>query len=125
LDDAASADERRERADLLARAVMRAAAKYAITKAVKDEKGEVAGRIANIGASLLERADVRSWHLLPQEIALVRVRAPTGQHQLQLAIGGPDASRVELGPINVRPGLTTITAVRLWREPTMAQIATR
>lgn len=114
LDDAALADEGRERAALLARAVARAAAKYVVIKAVKDKTGAVAGSIANIGASLLERADIRSWHLLPQEITLLRVRAAPGQRQLQLAIGR-EASRVELGPVTVRAGMVTIAAVRLWR----------
>jgi len=116
LDDATVADAGRERTALLARAVARAAAKYVVTKAVKDKKGEVAGSIANIGASLLERADIRSWHLLPQEITLLRAHTPAGQRQLQLAIGS-EASRIEIGPVNVRAGMVTIAAVRLWRDP--------
>jgi hypothetical protein len=124
LDDAVVADEGRERVALLARAIARAAAKYVVTKAVKDNKGEVAGSIANIGASLLERADVRSWHLLPQEITLLRVHAPAGQRQLQLTLG-PDGSRIEIGPVNVRAGSVTIAAVRLWRDPETRVIAAR
>ena len=114
LDEATIADEGRERSALLARAVARAAAKYVVTKAVRDKKGEVAGSIANIGASLLERADIRSWHLLPQDITLLRVHAPAGRRQLQLAIGS-EARRIELGPVNVRAGMISIAAVRLWR----------
>ena len=114
LDEATIADEGRERTALLARAVARAAAKYVVTKAVRDKKGQVAGSIANIGASLLERADNRSWHLLPQEITLLRVHAPAGQRQLQLAIGSEER-RIELGPVSVRAGMVSITAVRLWR----------
>lgn len=126
IDDAVSSDEHRERAVLLARAVTRVAAKYAITKAVKDKSGEVAGTIANIGASLMERADVRSWHLLPQEITLLRVRAPAGQRNLQVAISNEAGSaRVDVGAVNVRAGLMTITAVRLWREPAPAVVAVR
>jgi hypothetical protein len=124
LDDAVVADEGRERVALLARAIARAAAKYVVTKAVKDNKGDVAGSIANIGASLLERADVRSWHLLPQEITLLRVRAPAGQRQLQLAVGS-DGSRIKIGPVNVRAGAVTIAAVRLWRDPETRVIAAR
>jgi uncharacterized protein len=126
LDDAVSADEHRERSALLARAAARAAAKYALTKAIKDKKGDAAGTIANIGASLMERADVRSWHLLPQEITLLRVRAPAGQRNVQLAIDGSiGTERVDLGSVNVRSGLLTITAVRLWREPAPAIVAVR
>ena len=122
LDDAVTADEQRERVSILARATARAAAKYVITKAVKDKKGEVAGSIANIGASLMERADIRSWHLLPQEISLLRVRLPAGQHNLQVAIGA-ESARVDVGAVSVRAGLTTIAAVRLWSEPSPALIA--
>lgn len=111
VDDAALADQGRERVALLSRAVVRAAAKYAISKAVKDKKGEVAGTIANVGASLLERADVRSWHLLPQEVVLLRVRLPSGQHHLQVASGG---DVVDVGLVNVRPGTVTLGTARLW-----------
>ena len=54
------------------------------------KKGEVAGTIANVGASLLERADIRSWHLLPQEITLMRVRASAGVHNLQVYANAAD-----------------------------------
>jgi hypothetical protein len=124
LDDAVTADEQRERVSLLMRATARAAAKYVIAKAVKDKKGEVAGSIANIGASLMERADIRSWHLLPQEISLLRVRVPAGQHSLQVAIG-TDSARVDVGAVSVRAGLTTIAAVRLWKEPAPPLIAAK
>lgn len=125
IDDAASADEARERLALLTRGAARAAAKYVITKAVKD-KSDVAGTIANIGASLMERADVRSWHLLPQEITLLRVRAPAGRRTLQLTVGGGAGSeRVDVDPVLVRSGLMTITAVRLWQEPVPDVVAVR
>jgi hypothetical protein len=124
LDDAVTADEQRERASILTRATARAAAKYVVTKAVKDKKGEVAGSIANIGASLMERADIRSWHLLPQEISLLRVSVPAGQHSLQVAIGA-ESARVDVGAVSVRAGLTTIAAVRLWTEPARALIAVK
>ena len=118
IDDASAVDERRERAALALRAAARAAAKYAVTKAIKDKKGEVAGEIANFGASLLERADVRSWHLLPQEISLIRVRVPAGTRNVRLQVGEGWAVRtVELGSVLVRRGELTILPVRLWRDP--------
>lgn len=115
LDDAVGADEGRERAGTIARATARAAAKFAVTKAVKDKKGEVAGTIANIGASLLERADVRSWHLLPQTVTLLRVRLPAGQHRLQLDVG-EGLSRIDMGDVMVRAGELTLASTRAWRE---------
>jgi tetratricopeptide (TPR) repeat protein len=118
VDDAVEVDADRERGGIVARAALRAAAKYAVTKAIKDKKGEVAGTIANFGASLLERADVRSWHLLPQEITLLRIPMATGTHQVRLAIGdGPDTRFVDLGSVTVRHGAVTLAPIRLWRDP--------
>jgi hypothetical protein len=118
VDDASAVDERRERLAIAARATGRAAAKYVATKAIKDKKGEVAGQIANFGASLLERADVRSWHLLPQEISLLRVRLPAGTRAVRLQVGEGSAVRtVDVGRVAVRRGELTIVPVRLWRDP--------
>jgi uncharacterized protein len=127
VDDAASADERRDRLAMLARAAARAGAKYALAKAAKDGKGELAGTLANYGASLLERADVRSWHLLPQEIQLLRAKVPAGTHVARLqVIEGGIARMIEIGSVAVRPGALTIETVRLWRDgPSTVAIARR
>jgi hypothetical protein len=127
VDDAASADERRDRLAMLARAAARAGAKYALAKAAKDGKGELAGTLANYGASLLERADVRSWHLLPQEIQLLRAKVPAGTHAARLqVIDGGIARMIEIGSVAVRPGALTIETVRLWRDgPSTVAIARR
>ena len=124
VDDASAADERRERGAIIARAAARAAAKYAVVKAVRDKKGEVAGTLANLGASLLERADVRSWHLLPGEIALVRLRLPAGRQRVVLRIGeGALARSVEVGTVLVRPGSVQVAPVRLWQAPPPVPVA--
>jgi hypothetical protein len=117
IDEAASADERRDRVAMLARATARAGAKYALTKVVKDKKGELAGTLANYGASLLERADVRSWHLLPQEVLVFRTRLPAGTHLVRLEVAdGATVRTVELGPVVVRAGSVTIEPFRIWRD---------
>lgn len=123
VDDATDADAHRERTSVLTRALVRAAAKYAITKAVKDKQGDVAGTMANIGASLLERADVRSWHLLPQEITVLRLRAPVGHHQL--ALTAADGSVIDLGTVAVRAGRVSIATARVWNERAERAIAAR
>lgn len=121
VDDASEVDARRERVAIATRAVARAAAKYVVTKAIKDKKGETAGKIANFGASLLERADVRSWHLLPQMITLARVRVPAGTRTVRIDLGDGDGVRtIDLGPAVVRAGMLTIVPVRLWRDPPLA-----
>ena len=127
VDDAASADERRDRLAMLARATLRAGAKYAVTKAVKDKKGDAAGTLANYGASLLERADVRAWHLLPQEVQLYRTRMSAGSHVVRVEVTDGGVTRtLELGRVTVRPGAVTIAPYRVWRDRTVpTTIATR
>jgi hypothetical protein len=118
VDAASEVDERRERASLIARELARAAAHYAVTKAVPDKSGDVAGRLAEVGAAFLERADVRSWHLLPQELVMMRIRVPAGPHLLHLDVGdGANARQLNLGVVNVKPGVLTIIPARFWREP--------
>ncbi|NUP70517.1 MAG: hypothetical protein HOQ17_13430 [Gemmatimonadaceae bacterium] len=118
VDDASEVDARRERVALATRAVARAATKYVVTKAVKDKKGEVAGKIANFSASLLERADVRSWHVLPQTVTLARVRVPAGTRAVRIDVGeGWSVRTVDVGTAFVRAGTLTIVPVRLWRDP--------
>ncbi|HEX9484412.1 MAG TPA: hypothetical protein VF929_07510 [Gemmatimonadaceae bacterium] len=123
VDDATLADGQRERTALLARATTRAAVKYALTKAVKDRKGEVAGQIVNYGTALLERADIRSWHVLPQEITVLRARLPEGQHHLEVSSGS--AARMDAGLVTVRAGELTVTSVRLWRDTPSTELAVR
>jgi hypothetical protein len=118
IDEASEVDARRERVALATRAVARAATKYVVTKAIKDRKGEVAGQIANFGASLLERADVRSWHVLPQAITLTRVRVPAGTRAVRVDVGeGWGVRTVDVGTVTVKAGALTIVPVRLWRDP--------
>ena len=76
--------------------------------------------MANLGASLMERADVRSWHLLPQELTLIRMRAPAGARNLRLSVGG-GAERVDVGAVTIRTRRMTIAAVRLWHEAPLVE----
>ena len=124
LDDAMAVDERRDRVAMMTRAIARASAKYVITKTVKDKQGEAAGKLANMGASLLERADVRSWHLLPQEVQLFRVAVSAGRRSLRVELPDADESpRVaELGEVTVRRGEVTIVPYRLWSDPPRAPL---
>ncbi len=116
LDDAAGADERRERFAVLARATGRAVAKRAVTRAVKDRRGKVAGAVAGVGAALLERADIRSWHLLPQELVVFRFAARAGYHQVAVEFGeGAERRSVAVGPVLVRAGRVNMAALRLWQ----------
>lgn len=117
VDDASAADERRDRTGMLVRAIARAATKFSIAKAVRNRKGEVAGTIADLGAAFLERADVRSWHLLPQDVTVYRVRLPAGPRQLSVMIGaGDEMQLLALDRAVIRSGATTIVQARIWRD---------
>lgn len=116
--DGVAADFNAARAGILARAVLRAAAKYALVRTAQSEvseKDETAGRIvgfvANAGTALLEQADTRSWHLLPDRIVIARVRLPPGEHRLRLAFS--DGSTADLGLLHLGPGVTFHSA-RVW-----------
>jgi uncharacterized protein len=124
VDDASSADERRERVGVATRAIARAAAKYAVAKAITDTKGEAAGTLAQVGAALLERADTRSWHLLPQELTLVRVRLPVGVRRVRLRFGSDvDTRTVDVGSVTIVAGTLTIAPVRLWSDRPVTPMA--
>jgi hypothetical protein len=112
------ADFETERAALLARTIARSTAKLALTKGAErrlEEKNEVAGRLlgllGNVGTALLERADTRSWHLLPGGLAVARMELPPGDHELSADIGG---RRVPLGTVTVSGGSLQILPARAW-----------
>jgi hypothetical protein len=136
LSDAAEGDFSRDRVKLLARAVARAGTKYALAelasrkkKAEADEEESDDGKkrkkndgldvdwgkmAVNLVGVALERADTRSWHLLPARISVARMELPAGRHTLTLdARGG--AAQVALDAVDVRAGQTTFVTRRLWR----------
>jgi hypothetical protein len=116
LSDAAAADFRRQSVLMLARTLARATAKNAIAKSARKKGGKVAGMLAGVGGSLLEHADLRSWQLLPNDIAMARLRLPVGRHALRALIederGVP--REVALGEVEVREGGLALLTTRVW-----------
>ncbi len=108
---------------ILVKTVARTAAKYATVKAVEDlvEKedetlADILGIVANAAVALLERADTRSWHLLPSDLSVTRLRLPAGRYALSVV---PDrqsrgVGRLDLGEITVRPGRVHVLGTRSW-----------
>jgi hypothetical protein len=127
--DAAVEEFRRDEAQMLAKTILRGVAKAAIAGKLEEELseedetvGEIAGLAANALGALLERADTRCWHLLPDRLSLVRLRLPAGTHTLRVGTTATGAGASTSGPapgsdvdVRVRPGGTTVTSVRLWR----------
>lgn len=114
-----------EKAAMLARTVIRAASRFALGEAAEkkaDETSEglgtLVGILANIGSAAVERADTRSWHLLPAEISVVRMRLPAGEHPIYAIVetgSGKPVTRVALSRVQVQPGMVTVVSGRLWR----------
>ncbi|MFQ5746101.1 MAG: hypothetical protein ACE5HF_02650 [Gemmatimonadota bacterium] len=104
---------------VLVKALARAATKYAAVEGIEEGFGgsdEVLGRLAGLAANaagaLLERADLRSWHLVPARLDVVRLRLPPGRHSLTAILSA--GRELRLPDVQVRAGETTVTAARLW-----------
>lgn len=122
---AAAVEEFGERApEVLAKALLRAVVKNVVAGEVEEEVeeedeslGEVAGVALNVLGALTERADTRSWSLLPGRLDLVRLRLPAGEHRLELYAGrgGSGERPADTVEVRVRPGRVSVASVRLWR----------
>jgi len=108
---------------ILIKAVARTALKYELARGIEkevDKKNEILGEIAfltaNAAAALFERADTRSWHLLPDELSVVRLRLPPGIHPLTLEVetGQGDTRLIDLGEVIVRDGRVHVLSARVW-----------
>lgn len=122
LSDAAERDFERQRAALVARAASRAAAKYWATRMAAKKGGAVGGAVANAATALLERADTRSWHLLPGTVSIARLTLPPGVHDLALEIptaGGPPL-RIPVGQVTVTADRVAVLSKRLWSNAPVA-----
>lgn len=113
------------RPQIFTRMVGRGIAKYLLTRelAQKAEKegGEAAGwlatRLANVAGNALERADTRSWSLLPDRVSVARFALPAGRHTLRVEVLGPDGEvqeTRELGEVEVPSGGTVFRSGHVW-----------
>ncbi|MAF27126.1 MAG: hypothetical protein QF819_05810 [Gemmatimonadota bacterium] len=80
---------------ILFRAVLRAIGKYGITRAVEEERGEIAGLFANLLTAATEKADTRSWITLPRTIQMARLVVEPGTHDILLECRGPHGQVTE------------------------------
>ena len=114
-----------ERTAAATRLITRALLKYALAREAEEkaekEGGEVAGFLVglftNTAANALERADTRSWSLLPDRVSVVRLRLPAGEYPLRLAMrAAPGAAEetLDLGTVRVQPGRTAWVTRRVW-----------
>ncbi len=67
---------------IIARGVARMVAKSVAVGEAKKQGGELAGFFANVATTVSERADTRSWTLLPGNILMARLPLSAGKHDL-------------------------------------------
>ena len=112
-------DFQRELPLVVARTIARGALKAALTRAAerkaeeKDEVlGQIVGALGNAGNVLLERADTRSWHLLPGAIGVARLRLPAGDQVLRVQLA--DGRVLDLGALTLAARETRVVTARAW-----------
>jgi hypothetical protein len=115
-----------QRPGVFTRAVGRGIVKLTATREVeraatkKDEvAGWIAGRALNLAGNLLERADTRSWSLLPNRISVARFTLPAGEHHVRVEVldeGGEVAQTVDLGRVTLQPRGTLVLNRRVWGD---------
>jgi hypothetical protein len=115
-----------ERPGVFTRMVGRGIVKLVATQAVereatkKDETaGWIAGRVLNLAGNLLERADTRSWSLLPNRISVARFTLPAGEHAVRVEVLDADggvAQSLDLGRVTLQPQGTLVLNRRVWGE---------
>lgn len=117
--------------EIQARAVARAAIKYAATKAASeavkggrnasDEQrfaGALVGLIGNIAAAATEGADLRAWTTLPADFGAARVWVPPGTHEVEISYHGANGARlgaVETRTLTLGPNERRLISVRSLR----------
>lgn len=107
---AVAADFKRDRSARLARLVARAALRASLVHSA-DRTDRSLGDLAAALGRAVERADTRSWHLLPADVQVVRLQLPPGPHSLALDVGG---RQVALGTVRVQPRTVQVVSARVW-----------
>jgi len=114
---AVAADLRRARPAMLARMVARAAAKTALVGTLDDDTRWVGALVGLVGSGI-ERADTRSWQLLPGTLRAIRLTVPAGTHAPVLRVGnGLDQVLVRLPAVTVGgQNRLQVVDARIWRD---------
>ena len=84
-------------------------------KEAAGDVGEFFGRVATRGlAAATERADTRTWSILPAELLLARFQLPAGLHTVSIGYDGWNGRREELElDVNIEAGRATTQTVAL------------
>ncbi len=114
----AARDFEEEKPKILVRMIARGLLKYIAVLKAEDAGEEAGGKVlgflaklgATVAATLTERADLRSWSLLPAELRIARFTLPAGTHVVSLSLVDEHGARrvLDLGQVEIRPGRLTI-----------------
>jgi len=96
-------------AGITARALARMAAKDKIAKETSDRSSPLAGLVMNVANTASERADTRSWFLLPGHIDLARLPLAPGRHRAQIELLSQEGHVLQVKDVDIeiRPGAKT------------------
>jgi hypothetical protein len=124
LSNAVARDFDGERSAILTRTILRGVTKAVVTRSIERAPGEDAegvgrllGALVNLGTALLEQADTRSWQLLPNQVRMIRLQLPPGEHEIAVEVRGTTGApeRIDLGSVQVTPGGMEFLSTRIWR----------
>ena len=73
-----------QRGIIIIRTLVRALGKYLLTKKA-NEQNKILGVVVNLAGAIVESADTRSWQTLPNQIYMVRMSLPEGNHKISLS----------------------------------------
>lgn len=105
-----------ERPIILLRTLVRAVGKYLIYRKANKEN-EALGLLVNLAGAVTEQADTRSWKTLPNQIFVVRMPLPVGNHTLNLSFlnaNGRVSRRESLPDIKINPNRITFLNYRTY-----------
>lgn len=109
-------DLRRAKPAMVARMAARAAARTAVTRVLDDDHQWI-GSVINLAGNMVERADTRSWQLLPGNVRTVKITVPAGTHDPVLQIGDAfERITIALPRVHATAGSVTVLDARVWRD---------
>lgn len=106
-----------QRPFILLRTLVRAVGKYLIFRKA-DKENETLGLLVNLVGAVTEQADTRSWKTLPNQIFVVRMSLPAGNHTLDLSFlnaNGRVSRRESVPDVKINPNKITFLNYRTYQ----------
>jgi hypothetical protein len=113
-----------QRPAMMSRMVARGVAKFVASRKIEEKAegesrflGWLASAVTGAASLATERADTRSWSLLPDRVSVARLALPVGEHAVRLEVLSADGAAVrtvDLGRVTIAPGATAIRSAYVW-----------